>query len=125
VAKMGVQKVRKKVQKIVQKIVQKKVQKIIIKNFKLLEGREGGELSFQCLRPSAGKNKTKTRQTECCSMAVYMYTVHVAHAWVELQSKCPKAGKYFKKTLDFLDFYFGFFFWGGGNLELFEYVRIF
>jgi hypothetical protein len=47
---MGVQKVRKKVRK----KVQKKVRKIIIKNYKLLEGwgREGGELSFQCLRPS-------------------------------------------------------------------------
>jgi hypothetical protein len=61
---MGVQKVQKK--------DQKKVRKIIIKNYKLLEGwgglvgegREGGELSFRCLRPStllraAGKKCTE------------------------------------------------------------------
>jgi hypothetical protein len=50
VSKIGVQnwcpklvkKVRKKVQKKVQKKVPKKVRKIIIKNYKLLEGREGG-----------------------------------------------------------------------------------
>jgi hypothetical protein len=102
-SKMGVQKVRKKVQKKGQKKVkkklkkkvkkkfQKKVRKIIIKNYKLLEGRggEGGELSFHCLRPStklmaAGKKLKKKiifqqQQQNCLCLqffsSFYTYTL--------------------------------------------------
>jgi hypothetical protein len=50
-SKKSSKKVQKKSKKSSKK-VQKKVRKIIIKNYKLLESGEGGELSFQCLRPS-------------------------------------------------------------------------
>jgi hypothetical protein len=61
----------------------KKVWKIIIKNYKLLEGGaapggegswgEGGELSFQCLRPSTALRATGNNPLHCyqCSVALW------------------------------------------------------